>query len=245
MTGVELTPQLIRGYLLKVMELGKPYTTAELWPMVDEQHSSLGGKLAAVRDPQGRISKCLSELKREGLVDDPVRGQWQRHPGAGLPVEKELEDKAEAEVEIGDGAETVYGWYLPAYRKLANFERGRHFPVKVGRTARAAAADRIEDHMGTVPEIYKLGFKFRTDRSSVWEQFLHAHLKLHGRHIADAVGMEWFSTSPQELRTIVETKLREIGGADGGEKETEAGDHLELVRTDDGVPDRGRRDPVP
>ena len=206
--GVVLSPELIKGHLVRLMEPGKAYTTAELWPMVNSNHEDSGGLLDEIRDPQGRVSKCLSELKREGLVNERTRGQWVR-TGAQLQVERELEH-TEAEVELGEGREKVYGWYLPTYRRLAKSEGHGHFPLKVGRTARETATDRIEEHVGTVPERPKLGFMFKTDAASDWEQFIHGHLKLHGRHIAAAVGTEWFNTSPEELKAIVQTKLREI-----------------------------------
>lgn len=158
----------------------------------------------------------LAELKNKGLYVNPTHGYWER-----TDISPETEgDPSEVEVEVtvGDGSAAVYAWYLPAYRELSEKRGAVRFPMKVGRTSRDAAM-RVQESAGYLPEKLKIGFSLKTDNASEWESLIHAWLKLAGRHIDDAVGTEWFNTSPEELKKVHSAIQCSITGVDPSQSE--------------------------
>ncbi len=208
-SGIPLSPALIRGYLLELMEPGQPYKREDLQVNVTRKHEEGGGIPPNVLNPVDQFKKALSTLKQNGQLESLQGGYWRLADGAPverLPIEPELESEAEenAEVVIGDGPETIYGWYFPRDRRLAEFEGTDRFPIKVGRTVRDAQRRLQESTGDMVPELPILGFVARVNNSGAWERLIHATLILRGQKVEGAIGNEWFRTSPDELQTIVE-----------------------------------------
>ncbi len=131
-----------------------------------------------------------------------------------MPIDAELEEEAalDAEVIVGDGAETIYGWYIPACRALAELKGESRFPVKVGRTIRNPL-QRIRESGGMAPEMAVLGFVARVDDAGNWERWIHAELGFFALKIETAVGNDWYRTSPEELGSLVSAKLATIEAA--------------------------------
>ena len=204
-TGVRLTRDLIRGYLVQSTVPGKVYELAELRRLVAEEHEDNGGEPSENKNPDEQFKKSLADLKQSGEFENlPGReGLWRR-VGAGQFPEHDVEKfEAEemAEVHIGGGSQTVYGWYLPAYRKLAELEGKTRFPIKVGRSDRPAQV-RVNESVGTLPERPVIGFVLKVDDAHAWERFFHARLAIMGSHLNDAIGHEWFNTNLDELAGI-------------------------------------------
>ncbi len=213
MNGIPLNPEHIRGYLLTLMEPGKAYKREELQEIVTLHHKGLGGKPPDVLNPADQFKKALATLKEQGRLENPSEGFW-RLSGEGtikLPSERNLEiDAAQnAEVVVGEGAAMIYGWYFPAYRKLAALEGKEHFPIKVSLTVRDPQK-RLQESGGMAPERPVLGFVFRVDDAGQWEQLIHSKLSLKGRRIEDAIGREWFDVSLDELRELALAEMAEI-----------------------------------
>ena len=216
--GKPLNSGGINAYLLKIMKPERGYTRQELIEKVVTQHQQAGGLPvdASSRITKGQFKKALNTLKKQGLVVNPERNHWRLakiDPETldALPVEYELEAEAArlAEVRIGDGAEAVYGWYFPAYRKLADLEGADRWPIKVGSTARDVHG-RLDESVGMAPERPALGFVLRVDRAGRWERFIQSALALDGQKIEDAIGDEWFNTSLTELQNLVSEKMAKI-----------------------------------
>ena len=201
--GITLTEPFIKAWLLKLMAIGRKYDVNELFEMVTDSHLAAGGLDSTAKHRKQQIKAALSKLKAEGLVENPEFGYWVMKSNdevSYLPTEKEVEEAAQetAEIIVGQGNQFVYGWYLPAYKRLAEIEGNSLWPMKVGRTA-----DSPEKRMMfQAPEKPKLGFLLRTDRARHWESHLHGHLHLKGKHLPEAVGTEWFMTSPECLYDI-------------------------------------------
>jgi len=147
------------------------------------------------------FQNVLNELREEGLVEEDENGYWRGLPKLfSLPTYEEAE--ATAEVILGKGPQSVYGWYFPAYRELATLKGEARFPIKVG-TTKAEPFKRIKSHIGTAPEKPVLGFLLKTDHAELMEKWLHSQLRQRGQHMPDALGNEWFLTTPEELRQTV------------------------------------------
>ncbi len=218
-TGIPLTPQLIQGYLLELVEPGKPYKRGELIQLVKEQHLKVGGVLAQA-DLIGQVKHALQELRKDGRIGKPTTGYWQIPSGGptgktihheGEPIRKPVEYKAE--VTIGDGVHKIYGWYYPSYRKLAALEGKDQFPIRVVRTNHDAEEQFRKSSRAMAAELPVLGFVAHVDDSGTWERFIHSSLALDGRKLEDAVGKGWFNTNLEELHEVVSLKMARIGRA--------------------------------
>ena len=211
-TGKHLTEPLIRAWALRKMQEGKEYESRELIEMVTKAHQLAGGLSPSIPFLllKKRFEAALSGLVEEGWA---VEQGWEAPSWIlcmtpdGVPSYQEEWYAQEAEVTIGRGPESVYGWYLPTYRELAERKGEDSFPVKVGQTTNPNPYRRIFQHTGTVPEQPKLGFVLKTDNANNWEKWLHSKLRLHKRHIATARGREWFQTTPKELGEIVTAEM--------------------------------------
>ena len=203
-TGLPLTPALIRGYLLDMMEPEEVYGRNELREAVAQWHLDLGG-VPATGDSTSQIKKALADMKKAGLVENPIIGKYRLVENSDIPAEKDLEEIAqdEAEVSTGEGSQAVYGWYLPAYRELADLKGESRFAMKIGKTEQDVMK-RATTHAGTAPEQPIIGFLLKDDDAAFWEGQLHSWLTRNGYHRKEAIGDEWFDTNPEELRCIYE-----------------------------------------
>lgn len=112
--------------------------------------------------------------------------------------------------EIGSGSESVYLYYFPTYRRYAESLRDLQWPCNIGRTE-GYVAYRIRDQIGDqLPEKPQLALVLRTDDCLWLESKIHAALKRKGKQIEDAIGEEWFMTSPSAVKSI----YLSISGAD-------------------------------
>ncbi len=168
--------------------------------------------LAKGRIPHGGWSDWLN---RVGVKPRTASG-WMRLAAMGVDVDdvidrgginatlagKDMQDReSKAEVIIGEGEESVYGWYLPAYRELSEIRGTDRFPIKVGK-AKGDPIKRALAHALTAPEMPVLGFCLKVEDSSKAERLLHKCLVNHGLNCSDSLGNEWFYSNPQDLREI-------------------------------------------
>ena len=235
MSGFELKPALIRGYLLEVMQGGKNYKRDDLQNMVTVRHETAGGLPSTALHPVDQFKKTLHSLETQGVLRRPMQGYWSLagEDFPDLPIEQEAVAEAmeNAEVTFGDGAESIYGWYLPTYREIAEMKGEERFPIKVGRTVRDPQR-RIEESWGMAPERPVLGIVLKVDDSGAWERFIHSVLTLDGQKIGNAIGQEWFVTNPEELREIVSAKMDDIRRKQR-EKNGKGKPSLAIVQEDD------------
>lgn len=101
---------------------------------------------------------------------------------------------------IGNGAEFIYVIYLPLYRKRAESQGETTWECKIGSTTNDVG---VRISQMTFPEKPKIALIIRTDDCKTLEDKIHDRLKKQGKHIPDALGKEWFMTSPDEIERIV------------------------------------------
>lgn len=102
----------------------------------------------------------------------------------------------------GEGNEYVYMYWFPTYEKHAKDNSQNIWPCKIGRTERDVIT-RINSQCGTSsPEKPIIGIIIKTSQSARLERIFHEILKFRGKHQENAVGVEWFITSPEELLKI-------------------------------------------
>ena len=196
-------------YLLQVESDGTTYTAQELYERINKVHVSLGGEPPIAKSPQKEASKAVALLRDQGYYEQRGTGYWCRTEKAAPDEASREEELGHIEVSIGEGDQTIYAWYLPAYRKLAALENRESYPIKIGRTE-GESIERITDSAGYSPEQFKVALELRCDDAANWERLLHSYLKLCGRHLADAIGTEWFETNPDELEKFISDLLERI-----------------------------------
>ena len=106
---------------------------------------------------------------------------------------------------IGSGSESIYLYYLPTYRRYAESLGAPHWPCNIGRTEDEVTA-RVSQQIGDqLPEKPQIALILKTDNCRTLEKKIHDALKRKGKHIQDAIGKEWFLTSPSEVLAIYQS----------------------------------------
>ena len=200
--GLPLNWGLIRQYLLDRNLFPSDYigTRDDYRSRVHEEHKRLGGLPATAKSPDELVPNVLSRLKGEGLYKNLGGGRWQPEKDSTDDLDSTVE---EADRTIGSGEEKVYAWYLPNYKELAKERGNSKYRMKIGFTA-GSISMRIRNSAGMLPEEPKIGLIFHTDHGSGWERIIHGLLDIKGRRVNDAVGTEWYETSPDELVALVQ-----------------------------------------
>lgn len=209
-----LTPKVIAELAPTVMP--KPmFRRSELVAAVQEYHRTNGG-IDGNADPTAAAKKALSNMARDGLIEATrAYGIWRwlvvPEPLAEASIElgpeddsEELKVSADAIVE-GEGSGSVYAYYFPCYKELADLKGDERWPIKIGMTSLGRASIRISDQQGTVmPEEPVVAYIRRTDTPLKLERLMQSVLFYRGQQIEDAPGTEWFRTNPSEVRAIVD-----------------------------------------
>lgn len=194
--GVPLSPTVFVDVALRIAPRDKPLSRPELIDLVAAEHET-GGGLPARGSLIGTAKKALATLLADGRVQNPAYGYWRF-------VDPLTPGEVVEPVEMGEGKESVYVYYFPAYRDQAAYLNRETWPMKVGMTV-SELKPRIRDQVGTaMPERPIVGLIYRTPAASNAEKLLHSTLEARGRRLVDAPGKEWFMTSLNEVREILE-----------------------------------------
>lgn len=105
-------------------------------------------------------------------------------------------------VELGEGPEAVYLYYLPTYRTLAEKNKRTIWPCKIGRTSRDPLSRIASQAATALPEPPYMAAVLWTDALLEWERAFHGVLAARGKRVLKALGVEWSETSPTEFVEI-------------------------------------------
>jgi hypothetical protein len=136
--GHEPTPTTLQPYIVALLEARGPKKRRDLIDMMDEEWRRVSGRNMA--DSTAKVKKALAVLAEQGVIRQLQIGVWalakdadgsaQMMPEylASEPPEPDVEasdstDPIKSEVEVGSGSQTVYCFYLDAYKNQAA-ERG-------------------------------------------------------------------------------------------------------------------------
>ena len=188
--GKPLTLKIARALLIEMFSGKTGVQKKELKRAVDEMHTKRGGSLST--NEMHPVSAALSVMKKQGLANNPSRGEWSIFSTPSVHS-KNLFD-SDAVRTLGKGKNSVYLWYYPAYRYLAEYEGKEFWACKI-----SSVETQVPTEMPELPEIRLI---LRTDDPENLEQILHNILMFRGKQIADAPGKEWFMTSPSGVEDI-------------------------------------------
>ena len=208
-----LTPKIAQ-HLIQELFAGQTVQKQEIMRIVDETHRERGGLPARAKFPP--VTMALTNMKREGLVENPSQGYWfiPSSPQSDESVDDESVNFEEANLDsgriIGSGKQAVYLYYFPAYKRLAKLQDQKIWPCKIGKT-RYDAISRIRSQTRTaLPEYPKVGLIIKTDELRLMENTIQNILKLQGKQKQDAPGIEWFITSPSEVEQIYKNNFENL-----------------------------------
>ena len=204
--GKTLTPNVARE-LIQELFAEQTVQKQEIMKVVDKTHLERGGLPARAKFPP--VTMALTEMKKAGLATNPSQGNWLIFsiPQNDDSVDVEQDDLKPEKI-IGSGKQSVYLYYYPAYKHLAESQAEEVWACKIG-MARSDPINRILSQTRTaLPEYPKVGLIINTDESSLMEGIIQDILRLLHRQKQDAPGNEWFITSPSEVEQIYENIFR-------------------------------------
>lgn len=205
--AAELAEELFRGQISETGQIGDAVLAA---------HLKRGG--IASRGDITRVTRsALSMLRARGTALNVTIGHWQIGPSAnGWPhplvspeelspapgVEDDPNPLPNDVVELGEGPEAVYLYFLPTYKRHAEVTGKPTWPCKIGRTSGDPLARIASQAATALPEPPYMAAVIWSDNSIAWERAFHGVLAARRRRIENALGVEWFETSPQEFVEI-------------------------------------------
>ena len=215
--NIPLTPSIAAGIILDYLPTQvKPIKRIDLTRYVADRHLSLGGIVFG--DVSAQIKKALQRLVDEGKVENPSLGWYlSKIHGSTENIDlsatqissiETLQNEAElivSEIIIGNGDESVYVYFADSERKLAKFEKRDWWPCKVGFTA-GNLTTRIlsQGPLTSMSQLPVVGLVIKTDDGHALERIIHYALGVADAQIDDALGSEWFNTSPERIKSWFE-----------------------------------------
>lgn len=144
-----------------------------------------------------------SDAGAEGAFGPVVSGNGADHD---VNVQEEasiLDERIEAAIELGEGPQLVYCFYLAAYRYQAENEGDSRWPVKIGRTTGSLPA-RLANLSTAMPEPPIVAVLIHTHDADLLEKAIQTVLSYRGRWLSEAGGAEWYLTNPDEIVRVYE-----------------------------------------
>ena len=198
--------------LIRELFAGQTVERSEIVKAVERAHLERGGVAGRVSVSRS-VMRALNGMKHAGVVENPQHGFWRIAGDAPTPDPQstelvsdepdETDSPAQAEVIIGSGDSSVYLYYFPAYRRIAEAKGDAIWRCKIGRSDRDPI-DRVLSQASTaLPERPIIGVLLRTSLPGAWEKAIHNILALRGRIVDDAPGDEWFNTSIDEVVELI------------------------------------------
>ncbi len=204
-----LTPGIAKK-LIQELFAGQTVQRQKIISDVEETHLERDG-LPSRAQFNNPVTLALYNMRREGEASNPDKGANWLIPSSAQdddsvdPEPNNLD--LEPEKIIGSGKQSVYLYYYPVYRRLAELEGKRVWACKIGK-ARNDPLIRISAQTRTaLPEYPKVGLIIKTNEFGLMETTIQNILKLQGKHMQNAPGTEWFLTSPSEVETVYENNF--------------------------------------
>ena len=151
-----------------------------------KHHEEKGGYFATM-PIKPLVEKALYRLEKNGYAHHISHERWE------LPKHNQRI--------YGTGDQFVYLYYFDTYKQSALQNEHLYWRCKIGETTKKP--EKYIKVRGTnMPEKPIIALLLRTHDCSNLEKFIHAALKLKGRHIKDTLGNEWFLTNPDEVAQL-------------------------------------------
>ena len=207
--NLPLSASIAAGLVIECLSgAQKPVQRGDIITYVVDRHRKLGGTNA--QDSTGCLKKALNRLIDEGRINRLVlglcalainesRGGADEQIGVGEPEKAKKLLTPEETIE-GSGDELVYVYFNEADRKLAKHDGRNWWPCKVGFTAASLTTRILGQGLSTsMARLPTVGLVIKTDDGRGLERAIHFALDEAKMQIDDALGNEWFETSPKRI----------------------------------------------
>ncbi len=215
--GLPLTPAIAEE-LIREKFSGEVTARQTIVEEVNRTHISRGGKPAEAVDLARLVKRALEHLRQSGFAENPSTGYWRIGPESpeieadnslvqAVPIGPTVESPVVADLILGtreNGNGALYVYYLPAYRLQSEAEKANVWQCKIGRTDRDPLARILAQAATALPEKPHVALIVYHKYPIALEAAIHGVLTLRGKKIDDSPGKEWFLTSPEEVRELVE-----------------------------------------
>lgn len=161
---------------------------------INEVHVE-GGGLPAEEDSDDLIKEVLFYLEVEGLAYQISDDVWE-FPKYGQRI-------------FGKGDEWVYLYYFDIDRREAESRGKSSWQCKIGK-AEKEPENRVKSQTSGCPVPPIIALLFRTNDCATLEKAIHACLKLHGKHMPNTQGNEWFNVNPDDVVSIFKIIVDDI-----------------------------------
>lgn len=177
---------------------------------VDKIHLERGGKLSEnIVHP---VTDALNAMKRKKLANNPNPGDgiWtifeetanEAIDGSGKGTDEAIDsgdNNIDGVKQIGSGRSSVYVYYYPAYRELAESRGEEIWPCKIGHSVYPDSVHGILEQAGAgMPEKPEIALIIQTNMPEDVEDAIQRLLT----NVPDSAETEWFQTNPSKVEEI-------------------------------------------
>lgn len=208
--GLPLTATIIEELIIQLYN-GQTVKRAEIIKATRQYHTDNGGLENESAKTTPSVKKALKNLKDKGHAENRTLGNWDILYRDRPIVEKKEIDKSKAtplidiENKYGYGANILYCYYFPTYKKLADLQNNNTWPCKIGRTDGDPRSRILGQSTTAMPEYPKIPFIVNSNDAITLENMIHTTLTLKKKKITVSPGNEWFNTSPEEVLNLIKT----------------------------------------
>lgn len=217
--GLPLTAAVVEFIVLSQLA-GRQIKRNQVVDFVETFHADNGGFPCQAADLSRTVKKALDNLRAHGGAENPSTGWWRisSAPGddesiqpsdEGAPLGENVNEETQALqslLSLGEGDESIYIYYYPAYKAAALSCGKDKWLCKIGRTDSSASL-RIAGQSTGMPERPEIGLVYRTNDSRSLESVLHGILTLRSQWSESSPGVEWFVTSIEDVLSIIQFVL--------------------------------------
>jgi hypothetical protein len=188
---------------------GDPFLLRELaWPLIDK-HLTKDQQAIRVKKAQSDAQETMGQIlrfylpflvKELGIFIKVGNGFFRSQTENDVNED----DVVDAAIEDGDEAAEDFEGYIYAFSFPSIIKAGE-FPIKVGKTTGDVTTRVVDQCKGSaIFEKPKLLGSWAVKRVGPTELAIHNILKARGKHREDAPGQEWFNSSIEEVKAIID-----------------------------------------
>lgn len=212
-SGDHLTSEIAAEFIFKTY-CGKEVSESHISKELLEHHKAGGGLAPTANLLNDFDPDAVYDVARRGIRILYKNGCASKRPSQISNGSIEyfwcIHDRESSEYPktIGEGAESVYLYYCPAYKQLAESrvpvwkrDESVYYECNIGLSVRTTTT-RVNEKIKNLPEKPILALTMKTDKSEILEKIIHNILIYHDRQCENTHRTDWFSTNPKEVENI-------------------------------------------
>lgn len=204
--NISLTPAIFKELLIEFYD-GKQFKRKEAIDNIIAYHQNKGGTPPTME--YAALFKAVTKKLNDKGLQNRRYGVWRlnykvQETIIDINEKKEKLVKIEADKQIGEGISSVYVYYYDIYKRYAESREQTIWECKIGKSDTEPIERVLSQVKTSYPELPHIALIIRCSDSQNLEKAIHHILKVRGRWIEEAPGIEWFNTNPEEIERIYE-----------------------------------------